>query len=286
MSNDLTFGATETTPEARGRHAALFKQCFPQARVSDMDYLDWLYNQNPVGAVVGFDAFHGETLAATYVCIPIDLLLDGAPVRGLLSLNTATAPAFQGRGLFTRLASMTYDFAREQGFDVVVGVANQNSVGGFTRKLGFQDVAGLDARIGYVVCADGDAAAERHVQLRRKWTPNSFAWRQNNPLNRLVATLNSNGTVLVTGKTGYFGLKVGALVRDDVGPVARRRRLPLPLLTLSLTPSIMAKSRWAISIPERFKPSPLRFIYRPLSDQRPQLDPGNLLWSFLDFDAY
>jgi hypothetical protein len=40
------------------------------------------------------------------------------------------------------------------------------------------------------------------------------------------------------------------------------------------------------SIPQRLRPSPLNLIYRSLSGRAPQLDPSNIRFTFLDFDAY
>src|SRR5215467_4083405 len=83
----------------------------------ELSYLQWLYRDNPCGHVVGFNAYAGDELAAHYATIPVEATLDGAPARGLLSLNTATHPTHQGKGLFTRLAERTYARASELGYE-------------------------------------------------------------------------------------------------------------------------------------------------------------------------
>ena len=109
------------------QYQALFASCFPDATHLDAQYLSWLYGDNPAGPVIGFDAWDGDVLAAHYVCVPAAAMLHGKPSRVLLSLNTATAPSHQGKGLFTKLANATYDRGAELGFDAVYGVANANS---------------------------------------------------------------------------------------------------------------------------------------------------------------
>src|SRR5690349_12069268 len=138
MSTELSFAPIRTDAAALAQYGALFQACFPMTDKFTPRYLQWLYVDNPDGKAVGYDAWDGERLAAHYVCIPARAWVEGAQVPVLLSLNTATHPDYQGKGLFTKLASMTFEAGAAQGFDGVYGVANANSTPGFVRKLGFQ----------------------------------------------------------------------------------------------------------------------------------------------------
>ncbi|WP_304189948.1 hypothetical protein, partial [Phenylobacterium aquaticum] len=82
----------ETGPAALEAYGAMLGQVFGRADKFTPDSLAWRYRDNPAGAVVGADAWAGETLAAHYVTCPAAMTLEGAPARGLLSLNTATHP--------------------------------------------------------------------------------------------------------------------------------------------------------------------------------------------------
>ena len=104
----------------------------------EKSFLEWQYEQNPIGKAIGFNAFFEDKLVAHYAAIPINCLISGVVTKGLLSINTKTDSAHQGKGLFTLLAEETYSFAKELGFHFIVGVANDNSVYGFTKKLSFQ----------------------------------------------------------------------------------------------------------------------------------------------------
>src|SRR5205814_9366938 len=104
------------------------------------DGLAWRYRDNPAGQVVGADAWDGARLAAHYVTCPLEARIDGAVVKGLLSLNTATHPDYQGRGLFTTLAEAAYAQGAAAGYGFVIGVANAYSTPGFVRRLAFQHV--------------------------------------------------------------------------------------------------------------------------------------------------
>ena len=96
--------------------------------------------------------------------------------KGVLSLNTATHPNFQGKGLFTKLATMTYDIVRSSGRSFVIGVANGNSTYGFINKLGFCLVGSLDMKIGF-----GKIKIDDSKSVCRVWQENEIHWRLKNP---------------------------------------------------------------------------------------------------------
>src|ERR1700761_499619 len=140
--------------------------------------LAWRYRDNPAGQVVGADAWDGERLAAHYVTCPLEARIDGRVVKGLLSLNTATHPDYQGRGLFTTLAEAAYAAGAAAGYGFVIGVANANSTPGFLRKLGFQDVGRLEAGVLATLPRRFD---ETPVQYQGAWRSELLRWRLANP---------------------------------------------------------------------------------------------------------
>ena len=52
--------------------------------------------------------------------------------------DTMTDPAHGGKGLFTTLAKMTYDLAKNEGVEFIFGFPNKNSYPGFIKKLNWQ----------------------------------------------------------------------------------------------------------------------------------------------------
>ncbi|OFA02589.1 GNAT family N-acetyltransferase [Duganella sp. HH101] len=285
----LTFAPVRYDEAALAQYGALFAACFPDASKFTPAYLRWLYADNPDGAAAGYDAWDGERLAAHYVCVPGVARIGGEDVRVLLSLNTATHPDYQGKGLFTRLAALTYDTAREQGYDAVYGVANANSTPGFIRKLGFQLVRPLEARLGW-----GGVGTRPHGQgaaasFERQRSPAALAWRCANPDNpvrmrRRGALWQFDAAALSVARAyGELALPAGGGTPDHnhvAGAWAPAR------LFLGLVPDSERRYTGYPSIPQRLRPSPLNLIYRSLSGRVAQLDPAAIRFSFLDFDAY
>jgi hypothetical protein len=103
---------------------------------TDPRYFQWKYLDNPAGQVVAFEARHQNEPAAFYGVIPEIYLINGEKVKVYQSMDTMTHPRYQRRGLFTRLANMTYDHLVEtEGGVNLIGIPGSNSLPGFVNKL-------------------------------------------------------------------------------------------------------------------------------------------------------
>lgn len=286
VQTTLRFAPVQNDPATLAQYGALFAACFPGTDKFTPAYLDWLYLANPDGAAVGYDAWDGARLAAHYVCVPARAWVEGQEVRVLLSLNTATHPDYQGKGLFTRLAAMTYEAGALAGFDGCYGVANANSTPGFVRKLGFQLVRPLEARVGLGPLRHAPKPAAASLSFERSWTPEALNWRCANPHNR------------VHGRHGGARLQfhaaalkhIPAYAELDADSVALRQAdgaaaFPLRLF-IGLAPDATSRYWNYASIPMRLRPSPLNLIWRAFTPRVPQLDASRIQFTFLDFDAY
>ena len=270
------------------RYVGLFKDAFPKNAGFSVTYLSWLYAQNPEGLAIGFDAWEGHDLVAHYACIPCMVELEGVPTRSMLSLNTATHPAHQGKGLFTQLAHLTYEAAAAQGIQSVFGIANANSTPGFVRKLGFDLIRPLQVKVGWGELGIDWPMLKGAIRFQRLWSLTSLPWRMANPKNQ-VQGLKHDGRACFFARGKGLWLPAYAEVEfkhslvDTPGLTVH----PLaPRLYLGLVPDGKAKFSGFIDIPQRLWPSPLNFIYRSLADAPKRIDPQGLLVSFLDFDAF
>jgi GNAT superfamily N-acetyltransferase len=283
----MRFLPIEFTRDALAEYSQLFGECFPEAGSRfTPEYLEWLYVANPDGRAVGFDARDGATLAAHYVCIPVSARIDGQVVSVLLSLNTATRPAFQGKGLFTKLAAMTYDSGAAAGYAGVYGVANANSTPGFVRKLGFQLVRPLEAMVGIGGLGLRAQTVQQPLSFERIWSADSLRWRCANPINPVRC--NTNASVWQFFVPGPPMVSAYAELAPEHGwqPVGTSAPYSPLRLYLGLVPDAVRGFGSYASIPARLRPSPLNLIYRPLTAGAAQLDPSTINFTFLDFDAY
>jgi GNAT superfamily N-acetyltransferase len=280
----MQFKPIAVDAESLAAYVRLFELCFAGTSKFNLPYLQWLYQANPDGQVIGFDAWADGELAAHYACIPTRVLVGQQVVTALLSLNTATHPNHQGKGLFTQLAQQTYERGAQMGVDCVYGVANANSTPGFVRKLGFQHAGALDAKVGLGAPSlrfgnDGD------VSFKRVWSDAALAWRCQNPANRIQMHARSNTIELTAPALGGSACNASAELPLRSVPFAGGLVSPARLF-IGRVPQAWGMSPMYVNIPERFRPSPLNLIYRSLSSRVANIDPASVLLSFLDFDAY
>ena len=281
----IEFRPTGSRVDILKNYERLFNICFPSTKKFQLSYLDWLYQRNPDGLVVGFDAWDGERLAAHYACIPAQADIAGIKKKVLLSLNTATHPNYQGKGLFTKLAELTYDTGRDLGYDAVYGVANANSTHGFIRKLNFQLVQPLFARIGIRSLSIDFDKVIGSAQFRRLWTDESLTWRCSNPVNPVIIKVRDLGIELSTCAAGG-ALSLSTELNFKSGLRSDHRILSPFRLYIGLVPTGACAFSGYFDIPMWLRPSPLNFIYRPLSGCVHRIAPGSVFFSFIDFDAY
>lgn len=284
----MKFSPCNLQPESIRDYQLLFAKCFPSAHHLTEPYLNWLYGANPEGAVVGFDAFDDDKLIAHYACVPASATISGQQRRGLLSLNTATHPDYQGKGLFTKLATQTYEHAADNGYSFVYGVANANSTPGFIRKLGFSLVTPLDARVGIGrLSVDDWKGVTAQASFHRAWSEDSFKWRINNPANPVSVCTLSDGSIAFDCSSRKSPLirAYGETWLSNVNVTNSATISPTAKVFIGLFPAMTKPYKTYISIPKQFRPSVLNLIYRDLV-QPSTIDASGVILNFLDFDAF
>ena len=246
-------------------YATLLARSFNGFKPS-VEYLNWLYFANPRGDVKGFDAFDGVRLVGHYACIPIKI--NGYISDSLLSLNTATHPDYQGRGLFSALASKTFDSVSTT-YANVIGVANAKSIGGFVKYLGFEKVGKLDLRFG---------SLGRPADGGRCYSREELDWRISCPGRRLDLSEMGPCNYLVSARIKRYLPALKAVV-----PVTPSQGGRAVSSSLGMTLDWRRGAEPLFKLPEFLKPSPLALIYKPLLESDSMILKS---FSFPDFDAY
>lgn len=85
---------------------------------------------------LGFIAYSPEGIPAAFYGVYAQLVeYNGKVYHAVQSGDTMTHKDHTGKGLFTKLARMTYELAKEKGAEFVFGSPNYNSYPGFVKKL-------------------------------------------------------------------------------------------------------------------------------------------------------
>lgn len=252
---------------------ALLASVFPETKKFSPEFIHWQYADNPIGKVVGFNAFVEDDLVAHYATIPVLWKINGKLKKGLLSLNTATHQNHRGKKLFTQLADKTYALAKELGYEFVIGVANANSTPGFVKKLDFTIISPLDA---YLSLSSKQQDAEKFNTISH-WNGDSLYWRFENPSQSYTKSKNA-----VLSPT-HISLVKAMLYKNQavkVLPIRKSKALFKLHIGWNNKPSGLS-----IKIPKKRQPSPLNLIYKPLTNH-PTPEAAEMCFRLMDFDAY
>lgn len=238
------------------------------------EFVKWQYAENPVGSIVGFNAYTGDLLAAHYVTMPVYMNIEGKKTLGLLSLNTATHPDHRGKRLFTILAERTYQYAAEKGYKFVIGVANANSTLGFIKHLKFKLIGPLTFKIGIGT----NIYPRKDYTFTHYWDKEIMDWRLKNPSMEYY----KNGDLIVSPiKVGFKKLVCHNGVNLVTLPKLRMRPLNLYIgFGASLSKGFY------VNVPKFIERSPFNLIFRDLTDgSLPEVTKENILFELLDFDV-
>ena len=256
---------------------SLFRASFDENPKLTPEYIDWLYCKNPTGSVVGTDAFFDGKLVAHYATIPRTYRRDERQFRAVLSVNTATHPEHQKRGLFKALATETYAAATRAGYDFVVGVANAQSTHGFLKNLNFRLLGNV--RLAALARPVPPPPESLSIALDAEW----LRWRLSNPTARYFAARSGPNPVIKTMARSIpfaIGAVPAGLITDlDLAPIR-----PFTALMPSLTP--MFPHAGSLLLPYRMQPSPWNLICLPLGAAIDDRDLDHLAVNGLAMDTY
>lgn len=272
---EYSINKVETGKDSLTQILNLLNLSFPKATKFNIQYLKWQYADNPLGEIVGFNAFYKDALAAHYVTMPIEMSIYGEKRRGLLSLNTATHPEHRGKRLFSILADKTYSYAAEHGYDYVIGVANANSTHGFLKNLGFYLISPLLVRIGL----SSDIYSNISKPCLRIWDENTLQWRLSNPSAQYFSSKN-----VIFGNRGPAGVKLIMGHTDYTLQLPE----PSPIRPVNLYIGLGADLADVhyYSLPQFIKHSPFNLIFKDLTGGTiPKISSDDILFQLIDFDV-
>ncbi|MBN1259946.1 MAG: GNAT family N-acetyltransferase [Anaerolineae bacterium] len=121
------------------------------------EFIDWKYFANPAGAIYGACGELEGELVGFYGNIPLKLKVGERTVQGCQALDARVAPRARRRGLFVKMAQLTYANMDAAGVQVTYGMPNAISRAGLVNRLGWAYLGEIPR---YVKILDAGAVAK------------------------------------------------------------------------------------------------------------------------------
>lgn len=246
---------------------------YPGRVFTKVGFKRW-YVQNPMGDVISFNAFHDDTLVAHYACVPVKMKIEDRIVLGLLDMATVTHPDHRGRGLFRILAKTTYDYATENGYEFVIGVANANSFPGYMKYFDFTFVSQLDVKWSFGI----NRYEVPDKKFSMYWDNDTLIWR----LGRQKYTVNKNVAFARHGNIPMIKSIMGCF-KHNIEGLQKSKNLLRPF---SLYVGLGTTPNGFHNFPRFIKHSPFNLIFLDLTGGKlPAINKDNVFFQLIDFDA-
>lgn len=247
-----------------------------------VDGFRYLYLDNPMGKVISFNAFNDTELVAHYACIPYKMRIGDRIVNGLLDIATVTHPDHRGKGLFKRLAKTTFEYAKNNGFEFILGVANANSFPGYMKHLNFKFISKLDVKIGWGCKIFDNISKKNSIH----WDRESFSWR-------LKRAKYSKSKSTIVHNTEYsklaniLGLRMimGGFKKEFINDFEFKKTRDIKLFNLYIGLGADLKRGFYFNLPRFVKYPPFNLIFLDLTNNLPEINKDNIFFQLIDFDV-
>jgi len=266
----------ETDEKSLHEIARFLKEIFPKTKKFTPAFVKWQYAMNPLGPMVGFNAWDGDRIISHFAGMPVLMNLFGKERKGLLIINISTNAAYRGKRLFTILGEETIKYATESGYDFMIGAANANSIHGFLKNLGFYLISPLSAKVGF----GKNIFPSREFDCYKLWSTELWKWRLGNPANKY--SYDKKG--IVSSPISFFAKTVSKADLSGIQPnISESKNIFRPL---NLYVGLGADTSRGIyfNIPSFVKRPPFNLIFKSLTDDIPKLKKDDIFTQLIDFD--
>ncbi len=242
-----------------------------------IEQLGFWYLDNPLGNVISFNAFCNNEIVAHYACVPIRMKIGDKISNGLLDISTATHPEHRGNGLFKKLAQTTYDYAKNKGFEFIVGVANGNSFPGYMKYFDFTFVSRLDVKIGWgkILPSSSDKLYKVY------WNKECLSWR----LNKSIYSKDTISTYGIYNNIPFVNTFMGFCDRSMLSCIKIRKKSFFRPFNLYVGLGADLSKGHYFNLPKFVKHSPFNLIFLDLIGTLPPINKENIFFQLIDFDV-
>jgi GNAT superfamily N-acetyltransferase len=265
-------------------YSQLYSKCFDKKKFK-LNYLNWLYNENPIGNFIGIDCFDNENLIGQVGGIPHEFIFNNKKVKFLISINVCVDPKYQGQWIFSKMLKRFEKLAKELNFNGIIGIANKAAFPFWQRSIKMKKLGALDVFLGFGKL-NLDKINKSNYNFYTNWNKKNLEWRMKNPTNETYIQSNEN-QYSVYSKTNFLLIDAYSpliFFDENLKLNIAKKRFYKPIVYLGLI-SEFKKTKFLFDLPEYLKPSPLNFVYK-FFDSNISLDKKKIIFTFLDFDIF
>lgn len=253
------------------------QETFPKNKKFTPDFVRWQYTQNPLGQMVGFNAFDNGKIISHFAGLPVEMHLFGKVRKGLLCINVSTNINYRGKKFFTILGERTIRHASENGFDFMIAVPNANSTHAFLKYFGFYLISPLSAKVGI----GNNIYPEKEFNCYKNWDENQWRWRLNNPTNRY----HYNKKGLISTPIAYFAKTISKNLLPENLLDITSKSIGFRPANLYVGLGAETSKGMYFNIPSFIKRPPFNLVFKDLTGKIPAVKKEDIFIQLIDLDT-
>ena len=257
----------------------LYKECFNKYN-RGLNYIDWLYKNNPEGLFLGVDIYFNNRLIGQVCGYKSSFNYKGSIKKVIVPVNVCVKKEFRKKNFFVNAVKKFEKLCYEQNIDLIIGIANKSATPGWIR-LQYNFLKSLD--VFFFSESFGLEKIEFNENIfYSKWDDDKIHWRINNPENKIILFDKNSRLIAKAGTQIPFINVISTFPNETNNKLINLSKNKFNIF-LGTIPNINQKM---LKLPNVLKKSPLNFIYKDLKNENFILNKNQCFFSFLDFDAF
>jgi hypothetical protein len=262
----------------------LYNSCFSKKKFK-LDYINWLYNENPNGQYIGIDCFDNDMLIGQVGGIPIEFFWKKQKLKIIISINVCVNNNYRGQRLFSKMAEKFEMLVKKNNFDGIIAIGNKLATPAWIKSIKLINLGGLQAFLSLGEINENNIDFD-YYDFYSHWDKKKLNWRLDNPEIKTFLKKDNKDLKLIYSSTKYPLIKAHAPIRcyknnDFSGN--NKKIILQPFIFIGKISNLKNKS--IFNIPKFLRPSPLNFLYK-LFDSNISLEKEKIFFTFMDFDIF
>lgn len=254
------------------------KEIFPNNKKFSLDFIRWQYAHNPLGEMIGFNAWDNGRIISHFAALPINMNLFGKLCKGLLCINVSTNINYRGNRLFTILGEKTIEYAKSKGYDFFIAVPNANSTHAFLKYFQFQFISPLSVKVGL----GKNIYPQKAAKCYKIWDDKQWQWRLNNPSNKYAQDKKE----IVMSPISFFAKSVSKGQSHDNRCDINLQNIGFRPLNLYIGLGADVSKGFYFNIPSFIKRPPFNLVFKDLTGGRiPRINKDDIFLQLIDLDT-
>ena len=245
-----------------------------------VEYLNWLYNENPNGKAIINNVYKDKKIIAHFALVPAKVKFNNKIYKSALSVFNAVDENHRNLHIFYQLASKSFNLAKLEGIRFIMSVSNATSSDLYVKCFKFKLICPLEVKIGFAKFRERNNLPHRFEVLRDKTT---IEWRLRNPRFKYQIYKENEKYIVFNNLYKLFKMNMGHISNTDLN-LNEYNLNPLNMW-MGLNNNLK-KTKISFNFPNILKPSPCNFIIKDLESEETNLSKEDIKFNLIDYEVF